>query len=83
MTFFKIPKRKRYIFLSRKQSDTLGGLVQVLSNKKPIDSVIQSLRSSNLVTKKNNCYMVTEKGLEETDRLLRVGGIFPREKEPE
>ena len=87
MAISRKPKHRRCYYLSRKQSDTLEGIVQILSNRKPKESVISSLESSKLILKKNDDYFVTREGLYETDRLLKVTGILennlPNKKKPE
>jgi len=87
MAISRKPKHRRFYYLSRKQSDTLEGIVQILSNRKPKESVITSLESSKLILKKNDDYFVTRQGLYETNRLLKVTGILknnlPNKKKPE
>ena len=87
MAISRKPKHRRFYYLSRKQYDTLEGIVQILSNRKPKESVITSLESSKLILKKNDDYFVTRQGLYETNRLLKVTGILknnlPNKKKPE
>ncbi len=71
-------RKKRNLYLSRTQSKRLGGLIQVLGNKKPIDNIIDSLQSLNLVVEKNECLMLTEKGLDETNRLSTLAGLYEK-----
>lgn len=83
MAISRKPKHRRCYYLTRKQSDTLEGIVQILSNRKPTESIISSLESSKLITKHNDAYLVTRQGLHETTRLLKVTGIMPKGKKPE
>ena len=71
-------RKKRNLYLSRTQSKRLGGLIQVLGNKKPIDNIVDSLQSLNLVVEKNECLMLTEKGLDETNRLSTLAGLYEK-----
>ena len=73
-------RKKRNLYLSRTQSKRLGGLIQVLGNKKPIDNIVESLESLKLVTKKDDCLMLTEKGLDETNRLSTLAGLYEKKE---
>ena len=71
----KIYKKRKQSLLSKTQSKRLGGLIQVLGNTKPIDEVVDSLQSLKMVVEEKDCLMVTEKGLDETNRLSTLAGL--------
>lgn len=73
-------KKKKQSLLSKSQSKRLGGLIQVLGTKEPIDEVISSLKALKMVVEKDDCLMVTEKGLDETNRLSTLAGLFTDKK---
>ena len=66
--------------LSKTQSKRLGGLIQVLGNSKPLDDIISNLESLKMVVQKDDCLMVTEKGLDETNRLSTLAGLYESKK---
>lgn len=73
-------KKKKQSLLSKSQSQRLGGLIQVLGSKEPMDEIIDSLKSLDMIVKQNDCLMVTEKGLDETNRLSTLAGLYPLRK---
>lgn len=75
----KYPRSKK-LLLSKTQSKRLGGLIQVLGNRKPIDEIVDSLQSLNMVVEQKDCLMVTEKGLDETNRLSTLAGLLNDKK---
>jgi hypothetical protein len=76
----KIYKKRKQSLLSKTQSKRLGGLIQVLGNTKPIDEVVDSLQSLNMVVEEKDCLMVTEKGLDETNRLSTLADLLQDKK---
>tara|TARA_A100000172_G_scaffold60789_1_gene40240 strand:- start:212 stop:439 length:228 start_codon:yes stop_codon:yes gene_type:complete len=72
--------RKKRSYLSKIQAKKLGGIVQVLKNKEPVDEITSSLKNSGLIVKKEDLCLVTEKGLEEADRLSILAGIMVETK---
>ena len=76
----KIYKKRKQSLLSKTQSKRLGGLIQVLGNTKPIDEVVDSLLSLKMVVEEKDCLMVTEKGLDETNRLSTLAGLLQDKK---
>jgi hypothetical protein len=74
-------KRKKQSLLSKSQSQRLGGLIQVLGSKEPIDEIITSLKSLNMIVEHKDCLMLTDKGLDETTRLSTLAGLLPKKKD--
>jgi|TARA_R100000231_G_C5319325_1_gene162933 hypothetical protein len=73
-------RRRKQANLSKTQSKRLGGLIQVLGNSKPLDEIISNLESLKMVVQKDDCLMVTEKGLDETNRLSTLAGLYESKK---
>tara|TARA_S200002703_G_scaffold84992_1_gene73380 strand:+ start:338 stop:598 length:261 start_codon:yes stop_codon:yes gene_type:complete len=76
----KIYRKKKQSLLSKTQSKRLGGLIQVLGNTKPLDEIIDSLQALKMVVEEKDCLMVTEKGLDETNRLSTLAGLMTDKK---
>ena len=73
-------KKRKHFPLTKTQSQRLGGLVQVLANSKPIDEVVDALKGLNMVGKEKDNLLVTEKGLDETNRLSTIAGLIKNKK---
>jgi|TARA_E500000318_G_C3513579_1_gene193369 hypothetical protein len=73
-------RKRKQSLLSKTQSKRLGGLIQVLGNTKPIDEVVDSLQALKMVVEEKDCLMVTEKGLDETNRLSTLAGLLQDRK---
>ena len=73
-------RKKKQSLLSKTQSKRLGGLIQVLGNTKPLDEIVDSLQALKMVVEEKDCLMVTEKGLEETNRLSTLAGLLQDRK---
>jgi hypothetical protein len=73
-------RKKKQSLLSKTQSKRLGGLIQVLGNTKPIDEIVDSLQALKMVVEEKDCLMVTEKGLDETNRLSTLAGLLQDRK---
>lgn len=73
-------RKKKQSLLSKTQSKRLGGLIQVLGNTKPIDEIVDSLQALKMVVEEKDCLMVTEKGLDETNRLSTLAGLLQDKK---
>ena len=73
-------RKRKQSLLSKTQSKRLGGLIQVLGNTKPIDQVVDSLQALKIVVEEKDCLMVTEKGLDETNRLSTLAGLLQDRK---
>ncbi len=67
--------KKRKPILSWSQCKRLVGIVSVLMNKEPIDETVATLKSVNLIVEHKNTLLVTEEGMEEAIRLLKITGI--------
>tara|TARA_R100000734_G_C3318034_1_gene111757 strand:- start:34 stop:288 length:255 start_codon:yes stop_codon:yes gene_type:complete len=67
--------RKRKPILSWSQCKRLGGIVSILMNKEPIEEIVVHLKSLNMIVEHNNNLLVTESGVEEARRLLKITGI--------
>ena len=76
----KIYRKKKQSLLSKTQSKRLGGLIQVLGNTKPLDEIIDSLQALKMVVEEKDCLMVTEKGLDETNRLSTLARLMTDKK---
>ena len=73
-------RKKKQSLLSKTQSKRLGGLIQVLGNTKPLDEIVDSLQALKMVVEEKDCLMVTEKGLDETNRLSTLAGLMTDKK---
>lgn len=73
-------RKKKQSLLSKTQSKRLGGLIQVLGNTKPLDEIVDSLQALKMVVEEKDCLMVTEKGLDETNRLSTLAGLLTDKK---
>ena len=73
-------RKKKQSLLSKTQSKRLGGLIQVLGNTKPLDEIVDSLQALKMVVEERDCLMVTEKGLDETNRLSTLAGLMTDKK---
>lgn len=73
-------RKKKQSLLSKTQSKRLGGLIQVLGNTKPLDEIVDSLQALKMVVEEKDCLMVTEKGLDETNRLSTLAGLLQDRK---
>ena len=75
ITKVKMTKRRKTGDLSHRESSRLGGLIKVLANAKPLEEVVTNLQDLNMVIKKDDCLMLTSKGLDETRRLSTLAGL--------
>jgi|TARA_E500000318_G_scaffold83725_1_gene79431 hypothetical protein len=73
-------RKKKQSLLSKTQSKRLGGLIQVLGNTKPLDEIVDTLQALKMVVEEKDCLMVTEKGLDETNRLSTLAGLMTDKK---
>ena len=73
-------RKKKQSLLSKTQSKRLGGLTQVLGNTKPLDEIVDTLQALKMVVEEKDCLMVTEKGLDETNRLSTLAGLMTDKK---
>ena len=62
--------------LSNRQNLRFGGLVAVLSGREPYDSIFQDLKEQGFVGKSHNGVYLTQKGMNEKDRLATLAGLM-------
>ena len=62
--------------LSNKQNTRFGGLVAVLSGREPYDYIMKDLREQGFVGTSHNGVFLTEKGMNEKDRLATLAGLM-------
>ena len=62
--------------LSNKQNVRLGGLIAVLGGREPYQSILNDLLENEFVIKQGNELVLTEKGVNEKDRLSILAGLM-------
>ncbi|MEK9767796.1 MAG: hypothetical protein VW683_02645 [Betaproteobacteria bacterium] len=62
--------------LSNKQNVRLGGLIAVLSNREPYPWILDDLVAEGFVEKNHNGIWLTQKGMNEKDRLATLAGLM-------
>jgi hypothetical protein len=62
--------------LSNKQNVRLGGLIAVLGGREPYESILNALIKNDFVERLNNDLVLTEKGINEKDRLSILAGLM-------
>ena len=62
--------------LSNKQNVRLGGLIAVLGGREPYESILNDLIKNDFVERLNNDLVLTEKGINEKDRLSILAGLM-------
>tara|TARA_R100001460_G_scaffold60333_2_gene100354 strand:- start:4505 stop:4741 length:237 start_codon:yes stop_codon:yes gene_type:complete len=62
--------------LSNKQNTRFGGLVAVLSGREPYDYIMKDLTEQGFVGQSHNGVFLTNKGMNEKDRLATLAGLM-------
>tara|TARA_R100001510_G_C7638756_1_gene196567 strand:+ start:121 stop:363 length:243 start_codon:yes stop_codon:yes gene_type:complete len=62
--------------LSNVQNVRLGGLIAVLGDRDPYDSILDDLLSDGFVAREGNDLCLTDKGMREKDRLITLAGLM-------
>lgn len=62
--------------LSNRQMVRLGGLIAVMGGREPYPSILEDLQSNDFVTKIMDNWELTDKGVNEKDRLSILAGLM-------
>lgn len=62
--------------LSKRQNTRLGGLIAVMGEREPYEQILDDLISNEFVEKSDGRLVLTEKGVNEKDRLSILAGLM-------
>lgn len=62
--------------LSNKQNVRFGGLIAVLGGREPYSTILNDLVNNGLVEKSGDSWVLTQKGVNEKDRLSILAGLM-------
>lgn len=62
--------------LSKRQNTRLGGLIAVMGEREPYEPILNDLMENELVKKIDGRIILTEKGVNEKDRLSILAGLM-------
>lgn len=62
--------------LSNKQTVRLGGLIAVMGGREPYEPILRDLLDNDFVTNIEDNWQLTEKGVNEKDRLSILAGLM-------
>lgn len=62
--------------LSNKQNMRLGALIAVLGGREPYPNLLKDLITNDFVEKQGDNWILTEKGINEKDRLSILAGLM-------
>lgn len=62
--------------LSKRQNTRLGGLIAVMGEREPYEPILNDLLENELVEQVDGRIVLTEKGVNEKDRLSILAGLM-------
>ena len=62
--------------LSKRQNTRLGGLIAVMGDREPYEPILDDLIENKLVDEVDGRIVLTEKGVNEKDRLSILAGLM-------